>query len=163
MILRALNGTATSSAVLNTYRKTTADVTTQCAFLIHYVSLALCGNVRTSHIVKVCTLSISLTVVLSVFHDLFTHFSPRRTSIFNRGGSMFSHGLISDMVRMHNMQTHTVCECICEGVACSLITACILCCLFLWRKTNSASGVEPAASTVTNKFYAYFNSIYHIF
>lgn len=32
-------------------------------------------------------LSISLNVVLSVFHDLFTHLNPPRTSIFNRGGS----------------------------------------------------------------------------
>lgn len=28
-----------------------------------------------------------MNAVLSVFHDLFTHLNPPRTSIFNRGGS----------------------------------------------------------------------------
>lgn len=71
-------------------------------------TLTLCGNIHTSHIANVRMLSISLSVLLSVFHDLFTHFSPLRTSIFNRDGSMFSHGLIKDMVCMHNTHTHSM-------------------------------------------------------
>lgn len=56
-------------------------------FLLLYLSLLsfLCGNIHTSHIANVRMLFVSLSVVLSVFHDLFTHFVPRRTSIFNRG------------------------------------------------------------------------------
>lgn len=90
--------------------KATTDVTMQCPSLIHCISRSpsLCGNIHTSHIANVCMLSISLSVVLSVFHDLFTHFSPPRTSIFNRGGSMFSQGLIKDMACMHNMHTHNM-------------------------------------------------------
>lgn len=46
-----------------------------------------CLNIHASHIANVCLLSICVNAVLSVFHDLFTHLSPLRTSIFNRGGS----------------------------------------------------------------------------
>lgn len=46
-----------------------------------------CLSIHASHIANVRMLSISLNVVLSVFHDLFTHLNPPRTSIFNRGGS----------------------------------------------------------------------------
>lgn len=92
--------------------KATTDVTMQYLSLIHCISLpctpTLCSNIHASHIANVCMLSISLSVVLSVFHDLFSHFSPPRTSIFNRGGSMFSHGLIKDMVCMCNMHVHNM-------------------------------------------------------
>lgn len=64
----------------------------------------LWGNILTSHIVNVCMVSISFGVVLSAFHDLFTHFVPLRTSIFNRDGSMLRIGLIEDMLC-------TNCEC----------------------------------------------------
>lgn len=46
-----------------------------------------CLSIHASHTANVRMLSISLNVVLSVFHDLFTHLNPPRTSIFNRGGS----------------------------------------------------------------------------
>lgn len=46
-----------------------------------------CLNIHASHTANVCLLSISVNAVLSVFHDLFTHLNPLRTSIFNRGGS----------------------------------------------------------------------------
>ena len=52
--------------------------------LVHFHS---CFNIHTSHIANVCLLSISVNAVLSVFHDLFTHLNPLRTSIVNRGGS----------------------------------------------------------------------------
>lgn len=112
-------------------------------------TFTLCGNIHTSHIANVRMLSISLSVLLSVFHDLFTHFSPLRTSIFNRDGSMFSHSLIKDMVCMHNTHTHSmwmhyVSVCVGSG-----ITACVLCLLFLWWRRNSVSGVfrvEPVVS-----------------
>lgn len=42
--------------------------------------------------------------------------APSRTSIFNKGGSMFSPGLIKDTVCMHNLCTHGtrahVCNCL---------------------------------------------------
>lgn len=46
-----------------------------------------CLNIHASHIANVCPLSICVNAVLSVFHDLFTHLNPPRTSMFNRGGS----------------------------------------------------------------------------
>lgn len=120
-IIKALNGTATSSGVplpkyvFHLERPPLMLPCNASHFLIASLSLpctlTLCGNIHTSHIANVHMLSISLSVVLSVFHDLFTHFIPLRTSIFNRDGSMFSHGLIKDMVCVHN--TRTVCEYIC--------------------------------------------------
>lgn len=41
----------------------------------------------------------------------------------------FFHGLIKDMVH-----THT--QCVCECVVLSNVTACILCCLFMWCRTS---------------------------
>lgn len=55
--------------------------------LLSPVRFRSCLNIHASHIANVCMLSISLNVVLSGFHDLFTRLNPPRTSIFNRGGS----------------------------------------------------------------------------
>lgn len=115
-----------------------------------FPTLTLCGNIRTSHVANVRTLSISLTVVLSVFHDLFTRFIPLRTSIFNRDGSMFSHGLIKDMVCMHNTHTHSMWMHYGECVVCSGVRACILCCrLFRWWRTNRVGPADRATQATT--------------
>lgn len=113
---KALNGMATSSSVplpkhvFHLERPPLMLPSIASPFFIVSLShtLPLCGNIHTSHVANVRTLSISLSVVLSVFHDLFTHFIPQRTSIFNSDGSMFSHGLIKDTVCMHNTCTHSV-------------------------------------------------------
>lgn len=69
-----------------------ADYVLSCALLLTSACISLvlshsCLSIHASHIANVRMLSISLNVVLSVFHDLFTHHNPPRTSIFNRGGS----------------------------------------------------------------------------
>lgn len=69
----------------------------------------LSGNIHTSHIADVHMVSLSFSVALSMFHDLFTYSVPLRTSIFNGDGNKFSLGLIKDMACMHNTKC-TTCE-----------------------------------------------------
>lgn len=101
-----------TSQIRFSFGKTTA-VSPHDPFLFFLVSLSLarslslCGNIHTSHAAIVHMLSVSLSVVLSVFHDLFTHFNPLRPSIFHRDGSMFSQSLINDTMCMRSTHTRT--------------------------------------------------------